>query len=272
MRREVDLRRELRLVDVGILPESEGVLDLQDVAHAAVDLGHRHLAVLDELHELPLVETRHHVLVHAGRERKRGEVRMRLGHSVPVELALLDSLPVGDREALEAEMAAEDVRQQPLVHAAGHAVERVERRHHRERARPYAVLERRKVHIAERRLAHLNGVVVTARLCPAVGGKVLEARGDGQRARARLYALYERRAHLAAKIGVLSRPLGDAAPARIAAHVHHRRKRPVAALRRRLDRNEPSAVVPELFVPRAGKRQRNRRLGHHAVDHVVSDH
>ncbi len=54
-----------------------------------------------------------------------------------------------------------------------------------------------------------------------------------------LEALYPCLGQLNTEIGILARPLGDAAPALVARHIDHRRKGPVQALGGRFQRSGP---------------------------------
>ena len=111
------------------------------------------------------------------------------------------------------------------------------------------------------------------RLGRAVGGEVLGA-GEHRVARGEVVALeaaHARRGEDRTEIGVLARPLDDAAPAGVAGDVDHRSEGPVDALRGRLRGGDPRAPLGEPRIPAAGFGQRNGEHGSLAVDHIESE-
>ena len=70
---------------------------------------------------------------------------------------------------------------------------------------------------------------------------------------------------------VFAKAFGDAPPARVARQVHHRRKRPVNAHRRRLAGGNGLRPLEQFRLPRARLRQRNREGGAETVNRVVSE-
>jgi hypothetical protein len=71
------------------------------------------------------------------------------------------------------------------------------------------------------------------------------------------------------QVGVFARAFGDAAPARVARHVHHRGKGPVDAGGRGFGGRDPSRTLDGRQVEAGGFGQRHRKGRQVAVDHVV---
>src|SRR6267378_3293883 len=71
-----------------------------------------------------------------------------------------------------------------------------------------------------------------------------------------------------AKPWVFAKPLGDAAPARIARQIHHWRERPVNARRRRLARGNGLRPLEQFGFPRTRLRKWNRENGAKTVNDI----
>ncbi len=156
---------------------------------------------------------------------------------------------------------------------AGHPVERVERAHHRRRARVDRGLVRRQVVVAELLLRHVDRVVLTAGHGSAVGGEMLHGRGHLVRRAevAALVAVHLRRGYRRPEEGVLPRPLHHASPARVAADVHHRVEGPLDPVRRRLAGRDRRVVLHGGRVPAARLPDRHREDRLVPVDHVQAE-
>src|SRR5437868_7842316 len=75
----------------------------------------------------------------------------------------------------------------------------------------------------------------------------------------------------AAEPRVLAKALGDAAPARVAAEIHHRREGPVIAAGGGFARGNPLGAFEEFRFPRARLRERDGENGAETVDRIVSE-
>ena len=160
--------------------------------------------------------------------------------------------------ALEAPLAAQDVRKEPLVRAARDSVDRRVRAHHALDLRVRDErLERRQVVLVEIAVVEIDVELVAQVLWPGVDGVVLRARGGLEVLRiVALDAPDERRAHHAGEIRVLAERLLSAAPQGIAEHVD------VRAPKRKALVNLPRALCAEEVVLGA-------RLGRDDVRHLL---
>ena len=86
-----------------------------------------------------------------------------------------------------------------------------------------------------------------------------------------LIALYHSHTHLHIQIWVLARSFGDAAPARVAGHVEHRRECPADTACRSLDGSNPGAFLNKGRVKCRCKSDRNRENGTESVNHVTTN-
>ena len=116
-------------VDQGLFEQSQAELLLQHAAHAAIDKAHRHLpfahAGQQVLHVARLEGDAH---VHAGRQGQGPRLLLRRCQPFVDERA--DPAALGEHEAVEAELLAEDAGQQLLRGVGGHAVDRGVGGHH----------------------------------------------------------------------------------------------------------------------------------------------
>jgi hypothetical protein len=221
--------RHLDAVRIGVLEQSQCELHPQHATHGLVHRGHRQFVFRQQLRDLRVVEVGHHVHLHARFQRLfrgRGGVQrdavMGQFHHRRV---------VADHEAVEAPFLAQDLVHQVRIGRGGHAVERVERAHHRRRARLHRGLVRRQVDLAQADVGHVGGVVLAPGLGRAVGGEVLDRGSDAVRPRqvGALVAAHVGARHRRAEVRVFARAFGGAAPARVARDVHHRRVEPFHA-------------------------------------------
>ena len=188
--------------------------------------------------------------VKPGRERQRGRAA-RVGRDPVLELEEGDREVVGDDDAVEAELVAEQVGQQARVGAGGHAVAVDVGRHHRPGAADSdRHLERGQDDVGELARAHRDRRVVPARPRRGVPGEVLERRLHA----GRLQPLHVGGADGADQVRVLADGLLDPAPPVVAGHVEDRReplvrRRPPASSRR---------TPPPSRRPAPGRRTRPR--------------
>lgn len=153
---------------------------------------------------------------------------------------------------------------------AGDAADLVERRHERRRPGLRRGLERREVQLAQALLGRVDRVVVAPGLRAAVGDPVL-GRGChpvGLRVVLALEALDAGGGERGAEERILAGALDDAAPARVARDVDHRRERPVDAGRARLAGRDGRRALGVLRVPARRLGERHREHGAVAVDDV----
>jgi hypothetical protein len=130
-----------------------------------------------------------------------------------------DAPVVGDDDALEPPLLAQDLGQQTGVGGRRKPVDLAVGVHHRARAAlAHGHLERRQEHVAPDARAGGNRSVVAAGLGTRVPGEVLQ-RGDDADG---FEAAHVGRAHHADEIRVLAERLLDASPAVIAHDVQHR--------------------------------------------------
>ena len=132
---------------------------------------------------------------------------------------------------LKPELTAQHVADQATVGGARHTADADVRGHDVAGPRLDRGGERRQVDVAQLALGDVYLVVVAPAQRGAVTDVVLRPRDDtigGADGRA-LEAAHLRRGHRSAQVGILPGALDDAAPARIAGDVDHRRERPVDA-------------------------------------------
>ena len=110
-----------RLIYVGVIEQTELILNSQDGQYGGVDLLFRQLAIGDELGEVVGIGEARHVHVDAGSQSLEGRIRVILGIAVGYETA--DGHSVRHNEALESPFPAQYVRQQPVIAAGGHVVQ-----------------------------------------------------------------------------------------------------------------------------------------------------
>ena len=256
---------------IRMLEKAERELHPQHAAHRLVHGRHRQLALLEQLGDLGVVEVGHHVHLDTGFQRL-----LRGGGGIERD-AVVGQFHhrgvVADHEAVEAPFLAQDLVHQVRIGGGRHAVERVERAHHRGRAGLDRCLVRRQVDLAQADVGHVGGVVLAARLGSAVGGEMLDRGGHalGLRQIGALVAADIGARHRRAEVGVFTGALGRAAPARIARDVDHRRIEPLHARGGRFRRGHVRHVLHQLRIPRGGQAQRHRVDGAVAVDHVGTE-
>ena len=245
-------------------------LDRQDVAHRFVQHALLHLARAHSLNHR-IVELR------GGHDHVVARVR---GHHGGLSGRLCDVLaahqgvhvvPVGDDEAIKAQLAAQDVLERGPVDGKRRAVNGAVGRHDAAHARVDRLFERRQEHLAQLAVGHLRvaGVARADRL--AVADVVLGAGQDVLAVREiiALKAPDDRRAHLARQVRILAERLIDPAPACVTAQAQHRRERPVQAVGGYLARRHPAHGIGHVRVPGAGRGQLRREDGRMVVEPVA---
>ncbi len=247
-----------------VLEQAQLELLAQQPPHGVVDRGLGHLLLL---HLLDQRVVRLHVRqlhVHGGRQRLARRVGVVRGHPVPAgELA--DGLPVRDDGAVEAPLLAQHVVEHPAVGVRGDAVDLVVRGHQAAGVPLlHGHLERGEEDVAQRPLAEGRRAHVRPGLRLAVPGHVLE-RGDHavgrDRPAAPLEAAHRRQAHPRHQVRVLAVGLLEAAPARVAGHVHHRGEHLLRAPGPHLPRDHGEGALHQVGVPGARQGDGLREAG-----------
>ena len=176
---------------------------------------------------------------------------------VVVELAHREV--VGHDGAVEAPLAAQQIGQQPAVGTTGQAVDLVVAVHHRgEAAVAHRRLERAQVDVAQLALGRWAGAQLRPPSDAPYPTKCLAVATTPVAEVGALQALDERDAHLRHEVRILAVRLLEPPPARVAAHVEHRRQALVGADRAHL---EPDGVGDRTVVlgpERAGDAERLR--------------
>ena len=252
-------------VDVRPLEQVEAELDAQHAPDRLVDGCLRHAPGPHLVGEMKVVEPAGEVHVDAGEEGLAGGLGAVGRDAVGDEL--VDRRPVRHHEAGKAPLIAQDAGEEPRVRRRRHAVQRVEGAHDGVGSGLDRGTERRQEDIAELGRRDVGRVVVA----PAGGGAVAGEMLDPGREPAGVQPLDARRREHAGEIRVLAGALDDAAPARIARDVGHRRVGPLHAdiggLAGRRFRRHPG----ERRVEGRGLGERHREDGAEAVQHVEAE-
>ena len=178
---------------------------------------------------------------------------------------------VTDGQPLEAPLLAQQVGQQPAVGGGGHAVDGVQRDHHRAGAGVHRGLVGRQVVLEHARQAHVHGVVVAAAFGRAVQGEVLDRRHDAVRG-GQVGALVGTDHHAGqqrGQVGVFAEAFRDPPPARVAGDVDHRREAHVEPVGAGFEGGDPRAAGDHLGVPAGGQAEADGKDGAVPVGHVV---
>ena len=203
-----------------------------------------------------------------GVDRPGGSVGQVGGEAVRLQAA--GGVGVAHHEPLEAPELAQHLGEEPAVAGGGDAVERHVRRHHVAGARLDGRAERREVGVPQLGVGEVDLVVVTPAERGAVPREVLGPGDDavGSAEPLALEAPHLGDRHRRAEVRVLAGALDDAAPARVAGDVDHRREGPVDADRPRLPRGDRLAAGDGVRVPRGRHRDRHRQDRPEPVDDV----
>ena len=215
-----------------------------------------------------LIGASHHVDVDTGLQRQGRGFREIGGDAMRDQFG--DGVIVADDDAIETPVLAQQIVEQRLVRRHRHAGHIGERRHDAEHAGLHRRLERRQIDFRQRALRNIDLRIVAPGIHRAIGDEMF---GDGGKA-----ALGLRRRVLKAddfRLGifgvdepVLAGAFADAAPARIAADVEHRREGHLNAVARRFLGRFLRRALPRRAVEGAGFRQGDRIDGAMAVQHV----
>ena len=256
-----------RHIHVRMLEQAQHHLYAEDVPDSLVDGLLPHGAFLHQFLQVGQETIGHHVHVHAGLDGFLGHVFAVLAKTVGDHLA--HGVPVGDHQAVEAPLTAEDVLHHEGVAGGRHAVVVVEGGHEGERTGFYRGLERRQVHVPELALGKVGAVVVTAAFGCTVTHKVLDAGRHGRGVRqVALVAAHHGFAHAGVQVGVFAAAFRYPAPTGVAGNVQHGREGPADALRRGLDGRNAGALLHQFRVKGGCQTQRNGEQGVETMNHV----
>ena len=251
-------------VRVRVLEQPGVELQLQDAAHAGVDLLDRDPFFAHQVGQREVAQRVRGLDVDAGLDRLQRRLLVAGGQAVARD-QFLDPHVVRHRGALEAPLLAQDVGQEPAAGVRRQAVDLVIRGHHGRNLRFLDdLLERREEILAQSALADVGRTDVGAALGLAVAGHVLEGRMHlvcRQRQGLAREADHGRLAHHAAQVRVFAIGFLDAAPARIARHVDHRRQRQVGAACTHLARRDREHLGHHGRVEARGQADRLREAG-----------
>jgi len=256
-------------VDVRALEEAELDLGFEDGFYGGVDLGEGDLALLKGLGKGGVVGLADgHLHVEAGVEGAECGVCGVFGEAVVLEA--LDGVGVGDGEALELPIFAEDIGEEPVVAGGGDVIEVHVGAHDGAGTGFDASVEGREVDVVELCVGDVGGVVVTPALRCSITRKVFEA-GEHVVRGADSWTLEA--ADLGAgdggaEVGIFSGAFHDAAPARIAGDVEHGGEGPVDADRTGFSSGDGLGALYCLRIPGRGHGERDRKDGAEAVDDV----
>jgi len=259
------------LVDERVLEQSDAELRQQDAADRLVDGRLVHQSGLDGLGEVRVGRVGDaHLHVEPGVERAGAGVG-EVGGEV-LRRQRPDGVGVADHPAVEAEVVAEDVGEQPPVAGGRDAVEVHVRAHDVAGTGLDGRAERWQVDVVELGVGDVGVLVVASAARRAVASEVLRA-GDDAFAivQSCLEATHLGSGHGSAEDGILACALDDAAPAGVAGDVDHRRERPADADRAGLTGRDGLAGGDGLRAPRGRQRDRRRQDRPQAVDHVEAE-
>ncbi len=166
----------LRPSAIGIVEESESLLELQNAADGRVDLLHRDESALECDRESAPIRLGHHVDVDACIERQCCRLRQVDGNTVADEFA--DGVVVADEDACETQLAAQVVAQQRDVRCHRNAGKIRERRHYRGNSRRDRCFEWRQMDLAQSPLGDVHGCVVPTGVDGSVCAEMLCASSD----------------------------------------------------------------------------------------------
>ena len=257
-----------RAAPIGVVEKAETLLQIEHAPHAGVDLGHGHETALERDRQALNVAIAGHVDIDAGLEGQSGSLddirRDAMVHK------LRDGVVVADQNSAEAELFAQPALQHWRVGGHRHAGKINEGRHDRRRPRADGGGERGQVNLAQRSLGHIDRGIFAARGDGAIGAEVLGGGGEAVGV-GKVVALKAERlggGHLRGHPGILARALDNAAPARVARHVEHRRKGEGDAVLGRFLGGGARGFLPKIGSKEARFGQRNRKNRAMAVDDV----
>ena len=256
----VHLRRAGR-VDVRPLEEAEVELLAEHATHRAVDEHFGHRPRRHQCGKLPIAVERRQLDVETGRESLAGRVAPARRRPVRL-LEQRDREVVRHDDAIEGELVAQQAGQDLGRAGAGQPVDRAVGVHDaRETGIADRGRERLGEHLAQLARAELHGRVVHPAFGQAVGEEVLARADDAAGERVGLEAAHVRRPEDAREVRILAVGLLDAAPARIARHVEHRRERLARAGGEHLLADHARDGLDERGIPRGREADRLRKHG-----------
>ena len=227
----------------GLIEKPEIPLGPQNPQHRRVDLCHIDRTGPHQVRQLGEEGFRDHVHVHPGIEGLLRGVRVSRGGAMIFHFG--NGGEVGDDPAGESPLATQQVGEQPAITAGRDAVDLVEGRHHRPRAGLDRRAVGREVGFLHLPAAHVHGIVIATAHRRAVEREMLHA-GDHA---VFLIAAHHGRGDLRGEPRILTRALGDPAPAGVQGNIDHRREHPVEAIRRRFERRHTGAALDEIDIP-----------------------
>ena len=256
---------------VRIIEQAEHGLRAQDAAHRAVDGRDGNAPRAQQGREGVEIDLAHHVHVDPGVERQPARLARRPGDAVRHELG--DRGPIAHHETGKLPFATEQRGHEPAVGGARNAGDLVERRHDAAGAGVHPGTVGREIDLPQRPVRHVHGVVIAPAFGIAIAAEMFHGREHrvGRPEVAALETAHLRGGHGGAQVGVLPRAFGDASPARVARDVHHRGEGPVHAGRGCLARRDVRHALGRRGVPAGGHRERDRKGGAVAVNHVIAE-
>ena len=272
--------RVAALVRIGEHPGQ--VLERQHVTDCVVELGHRDLALAEQLRAVLVVggidrvaaaraDSHRHLDVHTRTQRQPRGVRA--VRRVAEVLQFLDRLVVAHGGPAETPLIAQDRLEQVGVGGIRDPVERVERAHHTRRAGVHRRLIRRQVVVEQLLGRHIDGVVFTAGDGSAIGAEVLDRRGQPVRGGEirPLIALHLGGCDRRPQVRILAGALHDATPPWITADVDHRIERPLDPVGARLVGGHRLGGGHQRGIPARRLTQWHREHRPVSVDHVEAE-
>ena len=243
----------------------------QHAAHGFVQNFFGNRPLLHLLFQRVTIRCRNHFHVHARREAELRGIGFVGGDAVINQLQ--HRVIVAHDETWKFPFAAQNVRERVAIAARGKTRKTIERTHHRQRARVHAGFELRQIKISQRVFGNFRRVVIASAFRRTVTDKMFETR-DHAICVCNICSLktaHARRRIKRAEIRIFAETFRDAAPARVARQIYHRRKSPIHAGGRRFARGDGLRLLKQFRFPRARLRQRNRKRRAEAVDDVVPE-
>ena len=215
-------------IDEWVFKQTHAIFGDKDASDGFIKALHGHPARFYGINQCRKgVGCHRHFHVDASHQRAGGGIGRVSGKALLDQI--VDGAGIGHDPALEAQFAAQNVGQGRLVGRGGNIVEVHIGAHDIAGAGLDRGLERGKVDVVEFGIRDIGRVVVAAARCRAIADKMLGA-GDDMAGCADMVALkplHLRARHGGTQIGILARAFDNAAPARIAGDVDHRREGPV---------------------------------------------
>ena len=256
-------------IHVGIVEQAQAELPFEHRRHQFVELRFAEHAFADQFGEVEVAIGLGQLDVDAGADGERAGLLLVSGDVVPVRVGTIAQLPdgviVGDDEAAKPPLLAQDVAQQPAAGMRGNTVDLVVRSHDTNGAAPVERFpERKQKRLAQQPLGDIRRSAVDSRLRLSMGGKMFQ-RGDDARFVAKrgvaLEAAHGGDAHARYEVRILAVSFFDAAPARIAGHVHHGGEGLVRAAQPGFERGHRKQIFDQRGVEACAERDGLRETG-----------